>query len=249
MKIIFSFLISSFFFTIYAAYFDPFVYDICSLDKPLRNTFKTYSVSNVEDYKTGISIDIKRVNGVDKNNIEIREDVDFENINWYPKQFIIPAKSSKTFRVQLNILKNPLKEYSYRVIMKEIKLNYKNVNKANLPKNMIRGSVKLTFGYTGWLFIDKCLYKSKFVVNSFRLNDTKDMIYLEIQNIGKASSVLTSSRLSLVLINGNKRIPLEGNFKKDFRIFPSNIVNVEFKLLQKLDYSFDEDSNIIMLKK
>lgn len=215
----------------YSVSFNPLVSDICSNNSYIKDKFKDYTAINASDEQIGVEITLKRVDGYDDKNNEIRNKVSSE-ITWYPKQFIMQAKTQKNFRVQVNMNNIPKKEHTYRIVVKEVPLNLTKNNTEESETNKAESSLKMIFSYEGLLFVKKCNYQHKLKVNYFTFNKKNNLIDLEIANTGKASIVPSFESLDIVLLVNKKEFSLKGKFKRQFRLYPDNKKKFQIKLLE-----------------
>ena len=235
----------------YAVSFHPLISDICSNNSSIKDTFKSYTAVNAANYPIGVEIILKRVQKYDEQNKEIREDVS-NKIQWYPKQFIMQPKTQKNFRIQINMIDIPKKEYAYRLIVKEVPLKFKKYtnNENDSKMDTIKSSLKMIFTYEGFLFVKKCSYKPKLKVTYFKFNKQNNLINLEIQNIGKASTVPSSKLFDVILFINQQEFYLKGDFNKQVRLYPENKMKFKFKLSKPfLSKSLDEAQLKIVQKR
>ena len=221
----------------------PLVEEICSKQITPKNSIKNFTTTNSTDNIIGVEVVLKRVIKRE-NNKEVREDVKGA-LDWYPKQFILRPKTSKNFRVQLNMDTMPDKEYTYRVIVKEHPLNFTKKTQEDIESNKVKTSLRMVFNYEGFLFVRKCNYRYNLEIKKFFFDKQNGTFKLDIQNSGKKSVVPSIKSLNFIVKTANKEFNLQGTFIKTKRIYPDTLNTFEFKLKQEDDILHINNSNII----
>jgi P pilus assembly chaperone PapD len=140
---------------------------------------------------TGVAVTFNILQVLDTNNNKENR-VKTDKVSWYPSQFVLSSKSSKSIRVRYMGSKLPEVEEIYRVIAKELDVAISDNKEKDDSIKEVKAKIKMRFSYEGLLFVHKADAIAKLSIDSFEARTNRD-ISITIVNRGNMS-MLPSSR-------------------------------------------------------
>jgi len=184
---------------------------------PLYNTIDSkrelktiFTVENPTNSPVAVKVSIKKLVDTDNNN---EQTVDAPNINYYPAQFVLDAKSSKNIRITYLNKSLPKIEEVYRVLATELDINVKDREPEEIPKGIKKAEITMRFSYGGLLFVKDKNAKPDVKIDNFRdLGNGK--LEITITNRGTESFLFNQTINKIKAIaNGKEYILNEDDIK------------------------------------
>jgi len=169
-----------------------------------RRELKTiFTVQNPSNHPVAVKVSVKRVVDTDNNK---EKTIESPNINYYPAQFVLDAKSSKNIRVTYLNRTLPKIEEVYRVLATELDINVKDREPTQVAKGEKKAELIMRFSYGGLLFVKDKNAKANVTIESFK-NLSDGAFEIVMKNSGTASFLFNHTKDNLkAIINGKEHI-------------------------------------------